>query len=98
MTETPRGSIGTMATLGNVGQSWATLITGNEDGVKHCATNSLFSLLPIGYTVTPQADAGWVKQARPFYMWMRVSTNEGMIPRTATRLFLYGILCTWREC
>lgn len=47
------------------GKVGATLITGNEDGVKHCAMNILFSLSHIGYTVPPQADAGWVGEAGP---------------------------------
>ena len=38
---------------------------GNEDGVKHCAMNILFSLSHIGYTVPPQADAGWMGEAGP---------------------------------
>ncbi|GGM57550.1 hypothetical protein GCM10012275_30870 [Longimycelium tulufanense] len=41
------------------------LITGNEDGIKHCAMNVLYSLQHIGYTIPPQADAGWVGQAGP---------------------------------
>lgn len=41
------------------------LITGNEDGAKHCAMNVLYSLQHIGYTVPPQADAGWVGEAGP---------------------------------
>jgi multimeric flavodoxin WrbA len=47
------------------GKVGATLITGNEDGVKHCAMNILFSLSHIGYTVPPQADAGWMGEAGP---------------------------------
>ncbi|MEO0478947.1 MAG: flavodoxin family protein [Planctomycetota bacterium] len=47
------------------GRVGATLITGNEDGVKHCAMNILFSLSHIGYTVPPQADAGWMGEAGP---------------------------------
>ncbi|MEM8923887.1 MAG: flavodoxin family protein [Actinomycetota bacterium] len=43
----------------------ATIITGNEDGVKHCAMNILFSLSHIGYTVPPQVDAGWMGEAGP---------------------------------
>ena len=39
------------------GKVGATLITGNEDGVKHCAMNILFSLSHIGYTIPPLADA-----------------------------------------
>jgi len=47
------------------GKVGAALITGNEDGVKHCAMNILFSLSHIGYTVPPQADAGWMGEAGP---------------------------------
>ena len=47
------------------GKVGATLITGNEDGVKHCAMSILFSLSHIGYTVPPQADAGWMGEAGP---------------------------------
>ncbi|WP_329474830.1 flavodoxin family protein [Kribbella sp. NBC_01484] len=41
------------------------LITGNEDGVKHCAMNILYSLQHLGYTIPPQADAGWIGEAGP---------------------------------
>ena len=47
------------------GKVGATLITGNEDGVKHCAMSILFGLSHIGYTVPPQADAGWMGEAGP---------------------------------
>jgi len=38
----------------------ACLITGNEDGIKHCAMEILYSLGHLGFTVPPQADAGWI--------------------------------------
>ncbi len=41
------------------------LITGNEDGIKHCAMNILYSLQHVGYTIPPQSDAGWVGEAGP---------------------------------
>jgi multimeric flavodoxin WrbA len=41
------------------------LITGNEDGVKHCAMDVLYSLQHIGYTIPPQADAGWIGEIGP---------------------------------
>jgi multimeric flavodoxin WrbA len=41
------------------------LITGNEDGIKHCTSNVLYSLQHIGYSVPPQADAGWIGEAGP---------------------------------
>lgn len=41
------------------------LITGNEDGVKQRAMNLLYSLQHLGYTIPPQADAGWIGEAGP---------------------------------
>lgn len=41
------------------------LLTGNEDGLKHCAMNILYSLQHIGFTVPPQADAGWLGEVGP---------------------------------
>ena len=41
------------------------LITGNEDGGKHCAMNILYSLQHIGYAIPPQADACWLGEAGP---------------------------------
>lgn len=47
------------------GKTGGCLITGNEDGIKHCAQNILYSLQHIGYTIPPQADAGWIGEAGP---------------------------------
>lgn len=41
------------------------LVTGNEDGMKYCAMNILYSLQHLGYAIPPQADAGWVGDAGP---------------------------------
>ena len=41
------------------------MITGNEDGVKHCTMNILYSLQHLGYAIPPQADAGWIGEAGP---------------------------------
>ncbi len=41
------------------------LVTGNEDGVKHCSMNILYSLQHIGYAIPPQADAGWIGEVGP---------------------------------
>ena len=41
------------------------LITGNEDGIKHCSMNILYSLQHLGFVVPPQADAGWIGEAGP---------------------------------
>jgi len=53
---------GQYAYYGKVG---GCLVTGNEDGVKHCAMNVLYSLQHLGYAVPPQADAGWIGEAGP---------------------------------
>ncbi len=47
------------------GKAGGVLVTGNEDGVKHCAMNVLYSLGHLGYTIPPQADAGWIGEAGP---------------------------------
>jgi multimeric flavodoxin WrbA len=47
------------------GKAGGCLITGNEDGVKHCAMNILYSLQHIGYSIPPQADAGWLGEIGP---------------------------------
>ena len=47
------------------GRTAGCLITGNEDGLKHCAMNLLYSLQHLGYAIPPQADAGWCGEAGP---------------------------------
>jgi multimeric flavodoxin WrbA len=53
---------GQYAYYGKVGGS---IITGNEDGGKHCSMNILYSLQHIGFTIPPAADTYWVGQAGP---------------------------------
>jgi multimeric flavodoxin WrbA len=53
---------GQYAYYGKVG---GCLVTGNEDGVKHCAMSVLYGLQHLGYVVPPQADAGWIGEAGP---------------------------------
>jgi multimeric flavodoxin WrbA len=55
-------SEGQYAFYGKVG---GCLITGNEDGVKHCAQNILYSLQHLGCVIPPQADAGWIGEIGP---------------------------------
>ncbi|AMB59722.1 flavodoxin family protein [Microterricola viridarii] len=47
------------------GKVGGAIITGNEDGVKHCASNLLYSMQHIGYTIPPAADAGWIGEIGP---------------------------------
>ena len=53
---------GQYAYYGRVG---GCVVTGNEDGVKHCASSILYALQHLGYTIPPQADAGWIGEAGP---------------------------------
>jgi multimeric flavodoxin WrbA len=53
---------GQYAYYGRVG---GCIITGNEDGIKHCAMNILYSLQHLGFTIPPQADSGWIGEAGP---------------------------------
>ncbi|MDW7683706.1 MAG: flavodoxin family protein [Bacillota bacterium] len=55
-------SEGQYAFYGRVGGA---LITGNEDGAKHCAMNILYSLQHVGFLIPPQADAGWIGPIGP---------------------------------
>jgi len=53
---------GQYAYYGRVG---GCLITGNEDGIKHCAMAILYALQHLGFVIPPQADAGWIGEAGP---------------------------------
>lgn len=41
------------------------IVTGNEDGIKHVGMGVLYSMQHVGYSIPPQADAGWVGEAGP---------------------------------
>lgn len=47
------------------GRTGGCIVTGNEDGVKHCSMSVLYGLQHIGYTIPPQADAGWIGEVGP---------------------------------
>jgi multimeric flavodoxin WrbA len=47
------------------GRTGGCVVTGNEDGVKHCSMSILYALQHIGYTIPPQADAGWIGEVGP---------------------------------
>lgn len=58
---------GQYAYYGRVG---GCLVTGNEDGAKHCAMNVLYSLQHLGFSIPPQADAAWLGEAGPGASYM----------------------------
>lgn len=41
------------------------IITGNEDGVKACSMDILYSLQHVGFSIPPQADSGWLGEIGP---------------------------------
>ncbi len=47
------------------GKAGGAIITGNEDGVKHCSMNILYSLQHVGFAIPPAADAGWIGAIGP---------------------------------
>jgi multimeric flavodoxin WrbA len=47
------------------GKTGGCIVTGNEDGIKHCSMDLLYALQHIGYTIPPQADCGWIGEAGP---------------------------------
>jgi len=47
------------------GKVAGSVITGNEDGIKHVAMTLGFAMNHLGYTIPPQADCGWIGEAGP---------------------------------
>jgi multimeric flavodoxin WrbA len=53
---------GQLSYYGKVGGA---IVTGNEDGAKHCAAQMLYALSHMGLTIPPQADTYWTGEAGP---------------------------------
>jgi multimeric flavodoxin WrbA len=47
------------------GKTAGCVITGNEDGAKHCAMDILYAMSHIGFTIPPQADSAWLGGVGP---------------------------------
>ena len=47
------------------GKTGGCVITGNEDGIKHCSMTLLYAMQHIGFTIPPNADCGWIGEAGP---------------------------------
>jgi len=47
------------------GKVGGAIITGNEDGAKHCASGILYALQHVGFSIPPQADSGWLGEIGP---------------------------------
>ena len=67
------------------GKTAGCVITGNEDGIKHCARDILYAMQHIGYMIPPQADCGWIGEAGPGpsygdTMWDGKPIGDGLTP------------------
>ncbi|NND06876.1 MAG: flavodoxin family protein [Saprospiraceae bacterium] len=51
------------------------VITGNEDGIKHCSMSILYAVQHIGYSIPPQADCGWIGEAGPGPSYLDEESN-----------------------
>ena len=47
------------------GKTVGCVVTGNEDGVKHCSMEVLYALGHIGYTIPPKPNCGWLGEIGP---------------------------------
>ncbi len=58
------------------GKAGGCIVTGNEDGIKHCSMSVLYALQHVGYSIPPQADAGWIGEAGPGLSYGDKGENE----------------------
>lgn len=70
------------------------IITGNEDGVKHCAMGLLYSLQHVGYSIPPQADCGWIGEVGPGPSYLDEESNaqENDFTNRNTTFMTYNLL------
>ncbi|MEQ8906781.1 NAD(P)H-dependent oxidoreductase [Ekhidna sp.] len=70
------------------------VITGNEDGIKHCAMSMLYALQHLGYSIPPQADCGWIGEAGPgpSYMDKEAKAYENAFTNRNTTFMTYNLL------
>lgn len=72
------------------GKVGGVIITGNEDGGKHCAAQMLYALSHIGFTIPPQVDAYWDGEAGPGPSYL--DDNQGARNHWTTRNTVFA---TW---
>lgn len=76
------------------GKTAGCVITGNEDGIKHCGMGILYALQHLGYSIPPQADCGWIGEAGPGPSYLDDSSgakNNDFTNRNAT-FMAYNLL------
>lgn len=76
------------------GKAGGCIITGNEDGVKHCAMGILYSLQHLGYSIPPQADAGWIGEVGPgpSYLDKEANAKNNDFTNKNTTFMTYNLL------
>ncbi|TRX60503.1 flavodoxin family protein [Fulvivirga sp. M361] len=76
------------------GKVGSCVITGNEDGVKHCAQGILYAMQHLGYTIPPQADCGWVGEVGPgpSYLDEEANARENEFTNRNTTFMTYNLL------
>ncbi|GAA0873078.1 flavodoxin family protein [Gangjinia marincola] len=70
------------------------VITGNEDGVKHCAMGILYALQHVGYSIPPQADCGWIGEIGPgpSYLDEETDAKNNAFTNRNTTFMTYNML------
>lgn len=70
------------------------ILTGNEDGAKHCAMSLLYALQHIGYSIPPQADCGWLGEIGPGLSYMDESSGgpENEFTNRNTTFMTYNLM------
>ncbi|WP_299764034.1 flavodoxin family protein [uncultured Dokdonia sp.] len=78
------------------GKTGGCIITGNEDGIKHVAMSTLYALQHLGYTIPPQADAGWIGEAGPgpSYLDEESGAKNNEFTNRNTTFMTYNLLHT----
>lgn len=76
------------------GKAGGCIVTGNEDGVKHCAMGILYALQHIGYSIPPQADTGWIGEVGPgpSYLDEQAGAKDHDFTNRNTTFMTYNLL------
>ncbi len=76
------------------GKAGGCVITGNEDGVKHCAMGILYGLQHLGFSIPPQADCGWIGEAGPgpSYLDKESGAKRNAFTNRNTTFMTYNLL------
>ncbi|MDN3668214.1 NAD(P)H-dependent oxidoreductase [Echinicola jeungdonensis] len=70
------------------------IITGNEDGAKHCAMGILYAMQHIGYSIPPQADCAWLGEIGPGPSYLDKGSNafENDFTNRNTTFMTYNLM------